>query len=87
MARKRKYVRTPEPWEGKTLDRLHLEEGQTVRFRKNGSKWTEGTIIGDGKDGSLTIYADGLTRAVMPEYCEKPGRGPRGGKTWEPIEA
>jgi hypothetical protein len=69
------------------LRELGIEPGAAVRFRKTGGgNYIEATVLPDvGKDGSLTLFAKGKTRAIMPEAVEVADRGPRGGKVWRPL--
>lgn len=65
---------------------FHLQAGDTVRFRRTDkSRFTEGTVRGVNKDGSLDIVAGGKIRALMPERVEAKRRGPRGGILWEAL--
>ena len=75
-----------DPVETPVLDRLGIEIGQPCRFRRGLDNWTKGTIMGDSKDGSLSIVDQhGRWRAMMPENVMLLKYGPRGGKLWVPI--
>lgn len=68
------------------LDAFGLEKGQTIRYQANpNARYIEGSVMGVGRDGSLTVYAKGKTRSFAAEKCERKTRGPRGGAKWEPV--
>lgn len=80
-------VKEPRVVETPILDRLDLEKGTQVRFRLRGDvNWSQGKILGDNKDGSLTIleYKAGI-RSIMPENVQRKDRGPRGGDLWVDV--
>lgn len=69
------------------LKDLGLEPGDTVRFRRTRTgSWTEATVSGVAKDGSLQLWERGKARSILPNLCEVKRRGPRGGIKWEPIQ-
>jgi len=69
------------------LDALGLAVGTKIRFqRHSGEKWITGIVMGDAKDGSISIVdKTGKWRAIMPEQCQIATEGPRGGKKWISI--
>jgi hypothetical protein len=85
----RRNIKTKERVIAETpvLDSLELEKGTLVRFRiKDDVNWSQGKILGDNKDGSLTIleYKAGI-RSIMPENVQRKDRGPRGGDLWVDV--
>lgn len=69
------------------LAALGLRVGDRVRFRSvGGGTWREGRVAGRAADGSITVIdAKGAARALRPDRLEVAGRGPRGGRVWEPV--
>lgn len=86
---KRKVVFTKmEKPKTEVIDSLELVEvGSQVRFRqREDQNWTKGKVIGESKDGSLTIYdVTGKSRSIMPTGVEVEQKGPRGGVKYVPI--
>jgi hypothetical protein len=86
--KKRQRTATRQERTTPILDELGLEKGVEVRFRRGeGQDWLYGTILGDNKDGSLSMGESktGHFRAFMPEQTQRKVRGPRGGIRWEPV--
>jgi hypothetical protein len=73
----------------KSVEELGLRVGERVRFRPIGGgprQWTEGTVVGIEKDGSVAVRdTKGAWRAVRIERLEARRSRRRSGATWEPV--
>ena len=69
------------------LEELGLRPGERVRWRRReGGHWTEGTVIGRERDGSIAVRdGQGRARALVIDRLEVRATGPRGAAGWEPL--
>jgi len=87
MARKRVFKEVAAP-KTPVLDSLGLEKGLDVQYRqRDGQDWSKGRLMGENKDGSLSIFDTytGHTRAMLVENVQVRTVGPRGGVKWVPC--
>lgn len=70
-----------------TLQRLGLQAGEAVRFRKaDGGRWFAGKMHGVAADGSITVHdANGAARNLRPERVEVRRPGSRGRMSWQLV--
>jgi hypothetical protein len=66
---------------------LGLRPGEQVRFRREpNQRWRFGTVHRREHDGSIGLTDHkGASRSVAVDYVEVRCRGPRGGRSWEPL--
>jgi hypothetical protein len=66
---------------------LGLRPGEQVRFRREPQqRWRFGTVTRREHDGSVGLTdRKGSTRSVAVDLIEVCCRGPRGGRSWEPL--
>ncbi|HEX9549181.1 MAG TPA: hypothetical protein VF942_17705 [Acidimicrobiales bacterium] len=72
---------------GHGLAILGLQAGEQVRFRRDSNqRWRFGMVIRREHDGSIGLTdGQGASRSVEVAKIEVRCRGPRGGRSWEPL--
>lgn len=67
-----------------TLDDLHLEAGEPVRWRRQaGARWNEGTVIQREADGSVAVRdGNGAWRSLPADRLEVRTVTKRGARRW-----
>ena len=66
---------------------LGLRPGEQVRFRREpAQRWRFGVVTRREHDGSVGLTdGKGSARSVAVDHIEVCCRGPRGGRSWEPL--
>lgn len=71
-----------------SLAALGLRPGDRVRWRpRPDARWVEGRVTGRERDGSVAVQdGHGRARALRTGRLEVETTGPRGARTWEPLD-
>jgi hypothetical protein len=74
--------------EESALTAIGLRRGDRVRFRRReGGRWHEAIVEHREADGSVAVRdTNGASRAITLDRLEVKTRGPRGARTWEPLQ-